>query len=178
MFGERVLGKVAAAQAAVDANNGAGGGAMQFGERVLGNKFRRRSPLLMVPAEPAPAPRVVPAKPPVPQPPRPKAVLGTTTKNRVPVAARAKAAIPPVNPLGQPKALAASFTELEVETMLAEDPNLWSRVLDAEHARPDGPRPAVARLVLNVVDVATEPAVPTKIVAELAAIAAAKPVEV
>ena len=56
--------------------------------------------------------------------------------------------------------------------MLTDDPNQWSVIIDAEAKRPDGPRPAVAALVLSVAELATDNPVPAPIMAELEKLAA------
>ncbi len=145
MFGERVIGAEAAAKAAREGNNGAGGGAIQFGERVTGG-------VMTVDAPPAPKAR-----------PKPQ----SASKNRVPKKEAGGVT-------ASKSDVQAAYTELEIERMLGEDPNLWKRVLDAETAR-ELPRPAVAKMILNVADLATEPAIPTVLIAELTRIAAAKP---
>lgn len=67
-----------------------------------------------------------------------------------------------------------SYTEDEVFAMLEQDANLWPKVLDAESKRPDGPRPAIAALVLSIVDRAVDVPVPEEVLTELEALVTPK----
>lgn len=148
MLGERVLGKELAAAEALKANDGLGGGALQLGHRILGGGE----------SSPTAVPLTATAKP------------ATASKNRVVPAARAKAAATVAVPVDQ-----TTFTELEVEGLLGEDPNVWPRIAEAEGQRAEGPRAAVVQMLLDVRDLATEPAMTTKIIAELEKLLAARP---
>ena len=93
-----------------------------------------------------------------------------------PVAASGNKVAKPEKEKGKGKAKSGdvSFSEGEVESMLTDDPNQWSVIIDAEAKRPDGPRPAVAALVLSVAELATDNPVPAPIMAELEKLAAVK----
>ena len=148
MFGSRVLGEEGAAKEALKQNNGIGGGAIQFGERVLQGAAPKYDGA---------------AKAAVDEVPPPIARPGATTRNRMPKAKPAKKGV-------AAPALVA-FSEAEVETMLGDDPNVWPRVVEAESARAHV-RPGVARMVLAVRETATDPALTTLVIAELEAVLA------
>jgi len=56
-----------------------------------------------------------------------------------------------------------SYSEEEIEAMLAEDANVWDVIVDAESARPEGPRAAVASMILAAADRATVKPIPAEI---------------
>lgn len=145
LLGKRVLGVAGAAAEAAKAGPGAGVTAVLLGKRAMG------------------APKEQPASAKVPEPAPVKLVAASGNKVAK-GAARAK---------GKPER-AVGFSEGEVESMLTDDPNQWSVIVDAESKRPEGPRPAVAALVLSVAELATENPVPAPILAELQKLAAVK----
>jgi hypothetical protein len=149
MFGPRVLGKEGARLEALKQNNGMGGGAIGFGPRVLGAKAA--TPYIPPAMTELVTPAAVPAV---------KRKPATASRNRIAPAARAKPAVKGA------VAETVAYSEAEVETMLGEDPNVWPRIMTAEGRRKQV-RFAVARMVLDVRDTATDPALPTKVIAEL-----------
>lgn len=52
----------------------------------------------------------------------------------------------PVTPMSAPPVI--SFSETDVQQLLASNPQEWKVVLEAEAKRPEGPRPSVADMVL------------------------------
>lgn len=70
-----------------------------------------------------------------------------------------------------PKPVDVGFSEGEIDAMLAEDANLWPSVLDAESKRPDGPRAAVAAMLIAAAPKADAQPMPASILAELETIA-------
>lgn len=159
ILGPKLIGKEAAAKAQAAFVDESGGGAIQLGTKLLeGNeKFAKRRaealaslpvshPSSTAPVELAPVPA-----------PRPRA-----TGNKVPKP-KAEIAKAPV-PMGAPQ---ASYSEQDIEVMLATDPNQWDLVCQTESERPDGWRPAVATMVLNAAPDAKDKPIPAPVVAEL-----------
>lgn len=117
-----------------------------------------------------------------------KRLLGGAKSDSKPVAATANrvasspASVPPEPPLSKAEKAAAkraarapktaSFTEAEVEAQLQDDPNVWDTIIDAESKRPEGPRVAVAALILAAADRAEKNPIPATILQELETIAA------
>ena len=98
-----------------------------------------------------------------------------------PVAATANRVAPPKAPVTDEKPVkgkkksapkTVAFTEAEVEAQLAADANVWDTVLDAESKRPEGPRIAVAALILAAAERAETNPIPESIVQELERIVA------
>lgn len=65
----------------------------------------------------------------------------------------------------------AGLSEKEAEELLVLDPNAWSEIMDLEAERPDGMRPAVARVILAVADRATDNPVPADVLERMTALA-------
>lgn len=77
---------------------------------------------------------------------------------------------PPIPPAEKKQ---GGMSEQHVREMLKADPNNWDKVLAVETTRPDGIRPAVARAILAVKDLATVNVVPEEIVGLLTPVAGA-----
>lgn len=137
LLGKRVLGEALAASEALKETGGAVV-AVRLGPRVLAQ---------------APAGVVAPA-----QKARPRAVRSANrvTAPKPPVDAEAprapKKAAPSKEEMG--------YSEGDVESMLAADANMWDVVIDAESKRSEGPRAAVAAMVLAAADRTTVKPVP------------------
>ncbi len=152
MFGARVLGKEEAARAAKIISDGAGGGAIQFGSRVLGKEAAGETPA-------PPAPPVKPVKP-------------ATTANR-PLSGAAKAAADRKAAAKSVENTQPQFSEEDVAVALAGDPTTWKAILRAEGVRPEGVRPAVARLLLDArAQLPVDDVMPAAIVEQLEALIA------
>lgn len=150
-LGHRVIGKEAAARQQATLVDHIGGGAIQLGQRLTSQKYKTQ------PVES----HVNLAPPPATPPKSPEARTPRSTANKVPKPAQAPKA---------PEAPAvASFSEQEIELMLATDPNAWDKVCEAEIARPEGWRPAVAHMVLNAAPEAKDKPIPTPMLEELRA---------
>lgn len=102
------------------------------------------------------------------------AIPGADTERPPKAVTPGKAAVPMAEPkpvatkkkgVAEPKVV--SFSETEVQIMLAKDPNAWDEVLDAESKRPDGVRKLVAQLVLAAADHAAARPVPETVLATL-----------
>lgn len=122
VLGPRLIGKEASLKAQQTLVNKVGGGAIQLGPRLRAKKashIASAAPLPKIEAEPD-----------------------------VPAAAPEVAAAPA--PKGRKKAAKPTgLSEDDIEVMLAEDPNRWDVVAEAETARAEGWRPRVARMLLN-----------------------------
>lgn len=170
VLGKRVIGEQAAAEAREKAQNSAGGGAIRLGKRLLsrmpGRDENGRVKLLAVSANRTPE--------------RPGAPVGPLRTENTPRPATAKSQKRAKANTDTPAAdSAAPAVELydvgQVEALLTENPNDWAKVVDAEAARPEGPRPEIAALVLAVAELATTNPVPEEVLAALEKIAPEKP---
>ncbi len=138
LLGKRVLGvEGAAAQRDKEGVPMQGVMAVRLGKRLLGQEKGTAKPVATT------ANRVAPRPAPVADEPAPKA----GKKGRAPKT--------------------VSFTEAEVEAQLQDDANVWDTIIDAESKRPEGPRVAVAALILAAVDRADKNPVPATIIEEL-----------
>lgn len=77
-------------------------------------------------------------------------------------------------PVAKPAPKKVAFTEDEVQHLLEVDPDQWSAIVDAESKRPDGPRPAVAAIILGFVSETKANPIPEAIITELERIAKVK----
>lgn len=142
LLGKRVLGE-ALARAEAEKHTGQGIIAVLLGPRVLGTTESSVA---------VPAASVV-------EPVRPER---TASGNRLPKRTPTKKGTGETVP---------SFSEDEVQALLHEDAHNWVRLLEAEGQRPDGPRPAVAALVLQAAARITDVPIPEEVLAELEVIA-------
>lgn len=168
MFGPRAVGKEEAGRLAKIRTDGAGGGAIQFGPRVTNpasNSGINRGPRLrvVVPVVPVGGKPAAPGN--VPKPLTGAAKLAADKRaERLATAERDR-----LNALLNSDA--PTFTEAEVAHMLASDPSTWAAILRAEGVRPEGPRPAVAAMILDIAG-QVDGGIPEPITAELETIAA------
>jgi hypothetical protein len=144
LLGKRVLGAELAASEALKETGGAVV-AVRLGPRVLA-----QGAPIATPAAEKPRPRAVRSANRV-TPPKPPAVADEAPAPKKPA--------PSKDDLG--------YSEGQVEDMLAKDANMWDVVLDAEAVRPEGPRAAVAAMLLSAAERATEKPIPDKLVAYL-----------
>lgn len=146
LLGKRVLGEEGAAKEAA-AYGGQAVTAVRLGPRVLGQA--------------APSEAAVPAKK-----ARPREVRSANrvTAPKAPVEA---AAAPAPKKEPGPKDEGMGYSEGDVESMLNADPNLWDVILDAEAVRPEGPRAAVAAMLLSASERATDKPIPAALITYL-----------
>lgn len=138
-----------------------GGGAIQLGSKLSTGdaKFKKRAEEQLAAAiarGDAPRPQAVVITTPVFEPVGDK-IVPRATGNAVKKGKKGEKVetVPaPVTP---------AMSEEEVEVLLAEDPNAWDRVCEAETVRPEGWRPAVARMVVLAAPEAKDKPIPEQI---------------
>lgn len=167
ILGPKLIGKEASEKAQRTAVDETGGGAIQLGSGLATKKLfgkareaarqGRTVSELAVPFGTVAAAAAVPSVPTaLPVTPEPDA-------NKVVAKGRGAPTPAPV--------VSAGLSEDAVEIMLAEDPNAWDIVAEAEAQRPEGWRPRVAKMLLNAAPDAKEKPMPSDVSAHLVRIA-------